>query len=87
MRMMLILLNDVYNGPLKVSNGDCEDTLLPLSYLDYQSDEKRLSLWDKDRLGNEPHWIPSFLSRCSWMFQERLRSKCEPVGSDEVLQV
>ena len=49
-------------------HGCCEDTLPPLSYLDYQSDEKRISLRDRDRLGNYSQWVPGFLSCCSWMF-------------------
>ena len=65
----------------------CEDTLPPLSYLDYPSDEKRFSLRDRDRLGNDPQWVPGSLSRCSWMFPERLRNKSEFVGSEEIRQV
>ena len=79
--------------------GDCESlldllspsesTLPPLSYLDYQSDEKRPSLRDRDRLGNDPYWVPGpgFLSRCSRRFLEWLRKKSEHVGSEEILQV
>ena len=43
------------------------DNFSPLGYLDYQSDEKRIPLRDRDRLENDPHWVPGFLSRCSWM--------------------
>ena len=43
----------------------CEDTLPSLSYLDYQSDEKRPSHRDRDRLGNDPYWGPGFLNCCS----------------------
>ena len=52
----------------------CEDTLPPLSYLDYQSDEKRPSLRDRDRLVNDPHWAPGFLNCCSWIFREQVRT-------------
>ena len=45
--------------------GCCEDTLLPLSCLDGQNDEKSTPLRDRDRLGNDPRWVPGFLSRCS----------------------
>ena len=54
--------------------GDCEDTLPTLSCLDYQSVEKRISLRDRDRLGNDPHWVPGFLSCCTWMFPEQVRT-------------
>ena len=67
--------------------GNCEDTLLPLSCLGGQSDGKSTPLRDRDRLGNDPEWVPGFLSRCSWMFPERLRNKSEPVGSEEIRQV
>ena len=47
------------------SNCTCEDTLQPLSCLDGQNDEKSTPLRDRDRLGNDPQWVPGFLSRCS----------------------
>ena len=65
----------------------CEDTLPPLGYSDYQIDEKRISLRDRDRLRNDPQWVPGFLSCCSWMSPERLRNKSEPAGSEESCQV
>ena len=52
-----------------------------------QSDEKRISLRDSDRLGNDPQWVPGFLSCRSWMFPERLPNKSELGGSEEILQV
>ena len=67
--------------------GRCEDTLAPLSYLDDQSDGKSTPLWDRDRLGNDPQWIPGFLSRCSWRFPERLRNKSKLVGSEGIRPV
>ena len=65
----------------------CEDTHLPLSYLDDQSDGKSTPLWDRERLGNDPQSVRGFLSRCSWMFPERLWNKSELVGSEEIRQV
>ena len=65
----------------------CEDTLPPLSYIYYQSDEERISLRDRDRLGNDPHWAPSFLGCCSGMFPERLRNRSELVVSEEIRRV
>ena len=65
----------------------CEDSLPPLSYLDYQSDEKRISLRDRDRLENNPQWVLGLLGCSSWMFLERLRNESEPVGSGEIRQV
>ena len=65
----------------------CEDTLPPLSFLDYQSDEKRISLRDRDRIGNDPQWVSNFPSCCSWMFTKRLRKKSELVGSEEIRRV
>ena len=65
----------------------CRDTLLPLSCVDDQNDEKRISLRDRDRLRNDRHWVPGFLSCYSWMFPERLRNKSELVDSEETRQV
>ena len=65
----------------------CDESLPALNHLDYQSSEKRTPLRDRDRLGNGPQWVPSFLSLCSWMFPERLRNKSELVGSEETDQV
>ena len=65
----------------------CEDTLPPLNFLDFQSEEKRFSLRDWHRLGNDPHWVPSFLSRRPRMSPERLRNKSEPVGSEEIVKL
>ena len=65
----------------------CEDNLPPLGYLDYQSDEERIPLRDRDRLRDDPQWVPGFLSCCSYMFPERLRHKSELVGSEEISQV
>ena len=48
---------------------------------------RETSLRDRDRLGNDPLWVPGFLSCCSWMFPERLRNKSELVGSEETRQV
>ena len=67
--------------------GKCEDHLLPLGCLDDQNDEKRISLWGRDRLRNDPPWFPGFLSWCSWMFPEQLRNKSELVGSEDTRQV
>ena len=69
------------------SDQFCEDNFPPLGYFCYQSDEKRISLRDRDPLRNDPQWVPGFLSCCSWMFQERLRNKSELVGSEETRQV
>ena len=55
-----------------VLTGYCGDTLL--SYLDYQSDDKRPPLRGRDRLGSDPHWVPDFLSCCSWTFTEQVRT-------------
>ena len=66
---------------------DCEDNHPPLRYWDYQSDEKRISLRDRDRLRNDSQWVRGFLSCCSWMFPERLRNKSELMGSEEIRQV
>ena len=30
---------------------------------------------DRDRLGNDPQWVPGFLSRCSWIIPEQLRKR------------
>ena len=65
---------DIKDSKLLPYKRSCEDTLPPLSYFDYQSDEKRISLRDRDRLRNDPQWVPGFLSCCSWMFPERLRN-------------
>ena len=65
----------------------CEDTFPPLSYLDCQSDEKRIWLRDRDRPGSDLQWVPGFLSCCSWMFPERLGNKFELVGSEGIRQV
>ena len=77
--------------------GDCEslqdllspgeDHLPPPGYLDYQTDEKKVQLWDRDRLRNDPQWVSGFLSCCSWMFPQQLRNKSQLVGSEEVRQV
>ena len=64
----------------------CEDTLPPMSYLDDQIDGKSTPLRDRDHLGNDPQSVPGFLSRCSWMFPERLWNKSELVGSEEIQQ-
>ena len=64
----------------------CDGSVPALNHLDYQSDEKGTSLWDRDRLGNDPQWVPGFLNRCSWMFPEQLRNKSELVGSEEIHQ-
>ena len=64
----------------------CEGTLPALNHLDYQSDGKRTPLWDRGRLGNDHQWVPGFMSRCSWMFPERLRNKSELAGSEEIHQ-
>ena len=65
---------------------NCGGSPPALNRLDYQSDEKRTPLWDRDRLGNDPQWVPGFLSRCSWVFPEQLRDKSELVGSGEIHQ-
>ena len=44
-------------------------------------------LWDRERLGNDGHWVPHFLSRCSWKLPVRLRNESEPAGSEEIHQV
>ena len=61
----------------------CEGTLLALDHLDYQSDKKRTSLQDRERLGNDAQSVLGFLSRCSWMFPEQLRNDSELVGLEE----
>ena len=66
--------------------GVWDGSLPAQNHLDYQSDEKRTSLRDRDRLGNDPQWVPGFLSCCSWMFPEQLRNKSELVGSEEIHQ-
>ena len=65
----------------------CEDSLLPLGWLDDQSGEKSISLRGRDRLRSDPQWFPSFLNCCSWMFPEQLRNKSELVGSEGTRQV
>ena len=65
----------------------CEGNLSSLGCLEYQDDEKRIPLRDRDRLWNDAQWVPGFLSCCSWMFPERLRKKSEYVGSEETRQV
>ena len=64
----------------------CDESFPALNNLDYQSGEKKTPLQDRDRLGNDPQWVPGFLSRCSWMYPERLRNKSELVGSEEIHQ-
>ena len=71
----------------QISLNNCEDTLLPLSCLDGQSDGKSTPLRDRDRSGNDPRRVPSFLSRCSQLYPEGLRNKSELVGSEETRQV
>ena len=70
----------VSNGQTRRNSGV---TLPPLGFSDSQSDGKRISLRDRDRLRNNPQWVPGFLSCCSWMLPERLRNKSELVGSEE----
>ena len=65
----------------------CEGTLPPLGYFDYQNDDKRIPLRDRDRLKYDPQWVPGFLSCCFRMFPEQLRNKSELVGSEETRQV
>ena len=64
----------------------CDGTLPALNHSDYQSDGKRTPLRNRDRLANDPLWVPGFLSECSWMFFEQLRNKPELVGSEEIHQ-
>ena len=62
----------------KVRNftNDCCDVSRPaLDRLDYQGGRQRTQLRDKDRPGNDTQLVPSFPSRCSWMFPEQLRNK------------
>ena len=65
----------------------CGDTLPPQGFLNYQSDEKRILVRDRDRLRNDPQWVHDFLSCCSWMFTERLEKKSELVGSEKTRQI
>ena len=58
-----------------------------MSCLDGQSDGMSTPIRDTDRLGNDRQWVPGFLSRCSWMFPERLRNRSELVGSENIRQV
>ena len=74
----------------KVRNftNDCCDVSRPaLDRLDYQGGRQRTQLRDKDRPGNDTQLVPSFPSRCSWMFPEQLRNGSELLGSEEVHQV
>ena len=65
----------------------CEGRLLPLGRLDNQSGEKTTSLRDRDRLRNDPQWVPGFLSCHYQKFPERLRNTSELVGLGETRQV
>ena len=58
----------------------CEDLLPP------QSGGKETPLQVQDRLRDDPHWFPSFLDCCSWMFPEQLRNKSELAGSRGIHQ-
>ena len=61
-----------------------DGSLPALDRLDYQCERQRTPLRDRDRLGNDPQWVPSFPICCSWMFPEQLRNKSELVGSDKI---
>ena len=37
-------------------------------------DRQRTPLRDRGRLGNDPQWVLGFLSCCSWMFPEQVRT-------------
>ena len=49
---------------LDCRTNHCDESLPALNHLDYQSDEKRTPIRDRDRLGNDPQLVPGFLS-CS----------------------
>ena len=66
---------------------DCERSLPGMNQLSYWCDRQRTSLRDRDLSGNDSHWVSGFLSRCSCMLPERLRSKSELAGSAEIRQV
>ena len=65
----------------------CERSLPGLNQLSYWCDGQRTPLRVRDHSGNEPQWVLGFLSRSSGMFPERLRSKSELAGSEEIRQV
>ena len=48
--------------------GYCESSPPSLSQLNCRPDEQRTPLRDKDYSGNDPQWVPGFLSRSSGMF-------------------
>ena len=62
-------------------------TFLALNHSDCQSDWKRTPFQDRNRLRNDPQWVPGFLSHRSRMFPERLRNNSELVGSEKTRQV
>ena len=45
--------------------GTCDESLPALNHSNYWCDRQRTQLRDKYRLGNDSHWVPSFLSCCS----------------------
>ena len=47
-------------SPLEIPSS-CEDNVLPLDYLDYQSDEKSISIRDRNRFRNDPRRVPELL--------------------------
>ena len=42
----------------------CDVSLPALNHLSYWCDRQRTPLRDKHRLGNDPQWVPGFLSCC-----------------------
>ena len=76
-----------FEANFSVEYGFCEDTLSHLRFLDYQSHENRPWLRDRDRSGNDFHWVPGFRSRSLGMLPERLQNKSKPARSEEIRQV
>ena len=82
--------NMFYNLFTQHSNmtyGMCERSLPRLNQLRYLCDRQRSPLRDRDHSGNDPQWVPGFLSRFSGMSPQRLRSKFEVAGSEEIRQI